>query len=61
MTATNSHTHCLAALATHIPSKSKSVLSRSVGRHSENEKSPTAPLQRMIDVTLMGERNPSCE
>lgn len=50
MTAPKSHTLCLAALATHLQSQSKSVLSIVYVEKVVNEKSPTAPLLIKIGV-----------
>ena len=44
MTATKSHTHCQAALAAHIQSQAKSVLSVVYVEKVVNEKCPTARL-----------------
>jgi hypothetical protein len=45
-----SHTHCLAAPATHIQSQSKSVLGVVLVEKVVNEKSPTAPQLRKIAI-----------
>jgi hypothetical protein len=44
MSATKSLTHCLAALAAHIQSRAKSVLSEVYVEKADNEKCPTARL-----------------
>ena len=62
MIATKSHTHCLAALAAHIQSQPKSVLSVLYVERVGNEKCPTAPLLYNKDwCKLTGDRNSDYE